>query len=329
MKLHGVIDLHIRGERVLRDLNVWDKVKKAFGGEPDLSTGNMKASIEATALVDGVRTALTKLGITNAVSLVIDDQVVFEDREGKADDLGDLFVAFHNAAPVFGQGFKLLRLAAEHVEAGLHLVLETVALTEHSAEATAARVVVSGRVTDYEPKKGEDAEAYRRRVEPLVKDATLIETHRRQFESFVSRVADAVRASMPDVRVELREAEARVQRPTRDDARARKAAPAGPTDRRYDPYERYYPSPFDSMLSMMMWSSIFSMGMRPDVVVIDHHGDSLGHANDISPAMAADPLDADTGGGSFDDDVGGGLEGGGDFSSDGGGDFGGDFGGFD
>jgi hypothetical protein len=302
MKLHGVVDLHIRGERILRDPNLWDRIKQAFGGEPDLSTERMKASIEATALVDGVRAALSKLGVTNAVSLVIDDQVLFEDREGKADDLGDLFVAFHNAAPVFGQGFRLLRLAAEHVEAGLHVVLETVALTEHPADRAAARIVIAGRVTDYEPRPGEDADAYRRRIEPLVKDATLIETHRRQFESFVSRVANAVRASMPDVRVELREAEARIERPRKQERAPAREEPR-PTDHRYDPYDRYYPSPFSGMLSMMMWSSIFSMGMRPDVVVVDDHGDALGHASDIPPDVAADPVGADLDGDGWNDGI--------------------------
>lgn len=332
MKLHGVIDLHIRGEAITRNPNVWDKIKKAFGGEPDLSTDKKRASIEATALVDGVRTALSKLGVNNAVSLVIDDQVLFEDREGKADDLGDLFVAFHNAASVFGQGFKMLRLAAEHVEAGLHLVFEIIALSEHPADKAAARIVISGRITDYEPRTGEDAEAYRRRIEPLVKDATLLEASRRQFESFVSRVSDAVRASMPDVRVELREAEAHVTRPSKAAAagadKSKKKNEPAPTDHRYDPYDRYYPHPFDSMLSMIMWTSIFSMAMRPNVIVVDHHGNEVGPASDIPPDVAADPTADDAGAAEMSEGMPEGMDAdaGGDVGDAGGG-F--DFGGFD
>ncbi|MCC7075126.1 MAG: hypothetical protein IT383_27685 [Deltaproteobacteria bacterium] len=329
MKLHGVVDLHLRGEKLLRDPNLWDRLKKSFGAEPDLWTGTMKAAVEATTIVEAARAALAKIGVTNAVSLVIDDQVLFEDRAGHADDLGDLFLAFHNAASVFGQGFRLLRLAAEHEEAGLHLVLEIVALTEHPADTAAARVVISGRVKAYEPKTGESAEAYRARVEPLVKDATALEAHRRQFGAFVSRVADALRASMPEARVEQRDADARITKPSRSE---RKAAPVAPTDRRYDPFDRYYPNPYDSMFSMLLWSSVFSMAMRPDVVVVNHDGTPLGTADEVSPEVAADPLDAsDTSelgdaGGADDMSVdGGGDYDGGDF---GGGDFG-DFGGFD
>jgi hypothetical protein len=36
MKLLGTIDLHLRGERVLRQPRFWDRLKKRFGGEPDL-----------------------------------------------------------------------------------------------------------------------------------------------------------------------------------------------------------------------------------------------------------------------------------------------------
>jgi hypothetical protein len=74
MKLHGVIDLGIQGEKIYRDPGTWDKIKKAFGGQPDLFTGKRKAAVEASQLVDGVIHAFKQLGIQNAISLVIDDR---------------------------------------------------------------------------------------------------------------------------------------------------------------------------------------------------------------------------------------------------------------
>jgi hypothetical protein len=343
MKLHGAIDLHVKGERILREPRFWDKLKKTFGGEPDLRTDKMRAALEAGAVVDATRRALQKLGATNAVSLVIDDQVLFQDREGKPDDLGDLFLAFSDNESVFGAGFKLLRLAVEHQEAGLHLVLEIVARTEHPLNEAAARIVVSGRVRDFEPRSGEDAETYRKRVEPLTQTPTIYEAHKGQFESFVSRVADAIRASMPEARVEIRETDALLQRPPRSNRPARTQPAPAPTDRRYDPYDMYYPNPFGTMLSVMMWSSIFSMAMPPHVVVINDHGDHLGTPADLGPSAAnpdtvMDPADhggmgndmggVDTDGdGVADTDFG---DSGGDYGDSGGGDFGGgDFGGGD
>jgi uncharacterized membrane protein YgcG len=317
MKLHGAVELRVSGETILREPSFWDRVKKKFGGEPDLRTDRRRAALEATAVVEVTRKALSRLGATNAVSLVIDDQVLFQDRDGNPDDLGDLFLAFSDHESVFGGGFGLLRLAVEHREVGLHLILEVIARTEHGADEPAARVVIAGRIADFEPRTGEDADAYRARVEPLTKDASLIEVSRNQFESFVDRVADAMRASMPEAKVDVAEAEALVTRPSRQPART--PAPE-PTDPRYDPYDRYYPSPFDSMLSVMMWTSLLSFAMPPHVVVVNEHGDSLGSGHD---AAALDGGGGDGGGGD------GGGDGGGGDGGDGGGDFGGgDFGDF-
>jgi len=310
MKLHGVIDLHVSGEPLLRNPNFWDKVKKAFGGEPNLQTDRMRASLEASAIVEAARGALRKMRINNAVSLVIDDQVLFQDRDGKPDDLTDLFLAWSEHATVFGGEFRMLRLAVEHEEAGLRYVLEIIARPEHPADEPAARIVVSARVAAFEPRSGESPDEYRARVEPLTKDPAAYEIYKRQFESFVQRVADAMRGSLPEARVEVREAEALVQRPPRREVERREDIP--PTDPRYDPYDRYYPNPMGLLLGAMVWSSIFSMGMHAPVTIINEHGHALGSAADVNPDTADAGDGWDTGGD------------GGDADSDG--DFGGDFG---
>ncbi len=101
----------------------------------------MRAAIEATALVEASRDALRRFGANNAVSLVIDDTVLFNDRDNKPDDLGDLFLAFHDNSSVFGTGFDELRVAVEHREAGPHIVLEVQARTVHAATAPAIRII--------------------------------------------------------------------------------------------------------------------------------------------------------------------------------------------
>lgn len=91
---------------MLREPRLWDKIKRAFGGEPDLRTGAMRAALEAGAVVDAVRAALTSLGATNAVALVVDDLVLFDDCHGRPDDLGDLFLAFHDHAAAIDGAFR-------------------------------------------------------------------------------------------------------------------------------------------------------------------------------------------------------------------------------
>ena len=310
MKLHGVIEMRVAGEKVLRQPRFWDKLKQRFGAEPDLATGNMRASLEAQAIVEAARQAFRSLGVNNAVSLVIDDQVLFQDRDGKPDDLGDMFLAFHDNAPVFGTNFRMLRLAVEHREAGLHYVAEIIARTEHPEDQAAARVVISARLEELEPKSGESAESYRARVEPLVSAPARMEPHRRQFETFVHRVELALRTAMPEARIETRSAGTQVEKPSTRPAKKQPAA-QNPDHPGYDPYASYYHSPLDGVLSIMMWSSIMSMGMHgfgPDVVVVDSDGTQVDAA-------------ADDGGGGGDDWGGGG-------DAETGGDVGGDFGDF-
>ena len=292
MKLLGTIAVHVKGDEILRRPRLGERIKRAFGGEPDLRTGKTRASLEAEAVVDAIRDALSSLGATNAVSLVIDDLVFFHDRDGRPDDLGDLYLAFHDYSAAVGAGFGILRLAVEHALAGLHLVLEVQARTEHASTQAAVRVVVAGRLQDLEPKPDEDAAAYRARVEPLIKDKATFDVARVQFESFVARVRDAIAAAMPEGRAEVERAEAQIVRPD-EGAVARAAAGQGnaprPTDRNYDPYLAYYPSPMVSVLDTMMWMSIFSMHSHPDVVVVNHHGDTLGHIDMPGVEHVPDP----------------------------------------
>lgn len=308
MKLYGTIAVHVAGEDILRRAGLFDRMRRAFGGNPDLRTGNMRASLEASAVVDAVRAALGDVGANNAVSLVIDDLVLFQDRDRRGDDLGDLFLAFHeHSAAIGGDGFRLLRLAVEHEEAGLHLVLEVQARTEHAAGESAVRVIVSGRMQAFEPRAGETAEAYKRRVEPLMADTTAVAAARMSFESFVNRVRDAIARAMPEARAEMISADAQLVKvgetqPRRRGARATQAP--GPNDPHYDPHEANYPNPMLGMLGMMMMGSMMTsmmmMGMAPMTVV-----DPSGAPVEPDPGADAGADGGDAGAEDFGGDPGG------------------------
>ncbi len=291
MKLYGTIGIHVSGEQILRRAGWLDRVRRAFGGEPDLRTGRMRASLEATAVVDAVRGALRTLGVNDAVSLVIDDLVVFHDRDRRPDDLGDLFLAFHDHSSVIGGGFEVLRLAVEHVDAGVHHVIEVQARTDHGEGEPAVRIIISGRIGAFEARPGEDAAAYKARVEPLLADRSTIELARVAFESIVSRVRDAVAGEMPDAHVELLQADLRVQQPSAGTRSPRKARP---DDAHYDPHDAYYPSPMAGVLGVMAWSSL-AMMMIPNVTTVDAGNQPIDADNQPADAGTDDPGPADAG----------------------------------
>ncbi|MDI1442619.1 hypothetical protein [Polyangium sp. 6x1] len=321
MRLVGQIHVTLRGEVIHREPSFWEKIKQRLGGPPDLATDRVRVAFEASALVDAIKRALVSLGFDNAVSLVVDDTVVFQDTDGKAGDLPDLMIAMSEHTSLFGSGFRELRLALEHEEAGLHLLVETRAFTEHHAGEPSAYVSIGGRLVELEPRRGESAEEYRNRVTPLVADSTRLDGARLQFESFVARLEDALRATMPEALISQKRAEALVVRPSR--APAAEEAKLEPSNPAYDPYARYYPSPMGMMLDVMLISSFMHMMHAPMIHVVSPSGAPVGSAADVSQDPGLAEADAaDTGdGGDVGDDVGG--------DDFGGGDFDGDFGGFD
>jgi hypothetical protein len=333
VRLLGQIQVTMNAaEAVNREPGFWDKLRRGLGGKIDLDTGEVRVALEATALVDSIKRAFARVGIDNAVSLVVDDTVIFQDSEGRPGDLPDLILALSEHASVFGRGFREMKLAAEHDEAGLHLLAEVRAVTQHRRGEPSAYVSVGGRIRDLEPRTGESADAYRARVEPLAKDAGLLETSRMQFQSFVGRLEAALRAVLPEATVEEKRADAVVVRPT-----TQPAAPAeDPRSLAYDPYAIYYPSPMSTVLDFMLISSFMNMMAPPPAIMVVHpSGVPIGGADMIAShpeaveASAIDPGDAhgghdgdmsDNGDASHDALADGSdLDDGGDFGDDGGG----------
>src|SRR4029079_18476317 len=199
------------------------------------------------------------------------------------------------APPVLGGGVGEMRLAVEKEEANLHLLCEVRALTQHRRGEPSAFVSVGGRIRDLEPRTGEDADAYRARVEPLAKDAGLLETARMQFQSFVGRLEAALHAALPEATVEEKRAAEVVVVPTTPP----RAPQEDPRSVVYDPYAIYYPSPMSTVLDFMLISSFMNMMAPPPAIMVVHpSGVPIGSADMIAShpeaveASAIDPGDA-------------------------------------
>jgi hypothetical protein len=175
-----------------------------------------------------------------------------------------------------------LRFAAEHEEAGLHLIVETRAKTQHPKDEPAAIVSVGGRIKALEAAKGESAETYRTRVEPLIKDAALFQTAKHAFESFVTRLEGMLRAAIPDATIEEKKAETRhVHAKSARDLAALEKAPKEPTHPAYDPFAVYYPTRMGMMLDAMIFSSFMHMMMPPSVLMVTPSGAPLGTVPEV------------------------------------------------
>ena len=118
MRLIGQIQITMAtAEAVNREPGFWDKLKRGLGGKVDLDTGEVRVALETTALVDTIKRAFARVGIDNAVSLVVDETVIFQDSEGRPGDLPDLILALSEHASVFGRGFREMVVLLERAGA--------------------------------------------------------------------------------------------------------------------------------------------------------------------------------------------------------------------
>lgn len=258
MKFYSVIRVEMDEHEILRQPGVIARLRRTFGGEPQLATGKMRAALEASMLIDAQRRALAEVGAHDAVALVVDDLVLFEDRDRRPDDLGDLFLAFHEYAPAIDADFRILRLTVEHLEAGVHYVIELQARTEYAKGDSPVRVIVSGRMAALEPKKGETADSYRARVEPILQDRVAFEVAQASFDSFVARVRDATARALPSAQVTNPQVSIALPTPASTNQRKREARPE---DRDYDPHEAHYPNPMIGVLGLAMLGMAAMPGM--------------------------------------------------------------------
>ena len=280
MRLIGQIQITMAtAEAVHREPGFWDKLKRGMGGKVDLDTGQVRVALEATALVDQVKRAFGRLGIDNAVSLVVDDTIIFQDIEGRAGDLPDLILALSEHASVFGRGFREMKLAVEHEEASLHLLVEVRALHSTSAASRQRTCSVGGRIRDLEPTPGRVGGRL-----PRARRAAGARTpacwRRRACSSSRSSAAWKRRCARRCPRRRSRRSA-----PTRWSCARRRSRRQPAQDPRSPITIRtrvYYPSPMGTMLDVMLISSFMHMMMPPPMIMVVHpSGAPIGSADTI------------------------------------------------
>lgn len=246
MKLYSIVRVDLNKHEILQQPGVLARLRHTFGGDPQLATGKLRAALEAAMLIEVQRRALAEVGANDAVALVVDELVLFADRDRLPNDLGDLFLRFHEHAPAIDADFRVLRLIVDHLEAGVHYAIEMQARTEDSRGGSPVRVIISGRVAALEPRKGEPAEGYRARVEPLLRGRVALQLARASFDSFVTRVGRALARSLPGAHISVAAPGVAATAPDQHGRDQR------PEDRDHDPHEAHDLSPMLGVLGLAM-----------------------------------------------------------------------------
>ncbi len=274
MRLTAQGRVHLTGgEEVFREPGMWDKVKFFFGSDVDLRTGELKLTRDVLRLTEQVQKGLLAAGIDNAVSLVVDTDVIYQDTAGRKADADLLVDAMRRAHGRFNDGFDTLRAVFEHEGNGLHTLIEVTVRAKHKSEEPAATLAMGGRILELRPTEGEGMEAAKERIGKRLGDAQLVPTYKALLGDLCTRVQDGLQRHFPKGRVEVDPPELQVVKPSRDEVRdlgadrasraaALRATPnyprAGYYGPHYDPWGTYYRDPMDTFVNLMVLDAMLS-----------------------------------------------------------------------
>jgi hypothetical protein len=267
------------GQPVLREPTFWESIASAFGSQATLQTAEVQTFRNALSLCEGLGQCLSAAGITNAISLTLDDRVLFHDGQRYPNDLPSLVHAARLHAPQAAAGFKLLRAVFEHEESDVHVIVEGTFRSRFPPHEPAAILAFGARLAQVRALPGEEPHETRARVEAFLNDANKLKTVRAHFDWIVNRVRDGVVHGFPEARVDAPESVAQVVRPSRDTVRrlgGRAAASGGSSyaqaswqrraqpgiapmmavPRYYDPWVIWYDDPWYTRGEMLLLDSL-------------------------------------------------------------------------
>ncbi len=312
MHLTAQARIFLPGEDVFRKPTFWDKVGSFFGGEADLRTGEIQLTQDVLALTEQIQQALGLAKIKNAVTLVIDQDVIYQDLDDIDNDADLLVKAARENAPRFIRGFQVLRAVFEHEADGLHALIEITVRAKAKKTEPTATVSVGARIQELRPKEDESLEDAKERIGRALGNAQLVPTYRNALNNLMNKIGAGLQRVFASGRVEVDPADAQVVRPSGQDVRALGQSGGEQRDADllgapnypgrggygpyYDPWCTYYRDPMDTFVNLMILDALISphrsWGYGPGwlgsqwssygapVTVINYNGQAYGNASD-------------------------------------------------
>ncbi|MSQ84033.1 MAG: hypothetical protein EXR77_14310 [Myxococcales bacterium] len=300
------------GEEVFRRPSFWDKFKTFVGSDVDLRTGEISLAQNALALTEQVQQAFKLAKITNAVSLAVDTDIVYQDLHDKADDADLLLEAARRHASRFTQPFDIIRIVFEWQGSGLEVLIEAIVRSKFKPGEPAVILSYGARISALRPADGEDTDKAKARIGQELSDVNLVPVAKTTLDSLVGRVEGALSRMFVAAQVETDHADVNVRKPSGQEVRDMagnwqnhnadlRSTPSwggsgGWNTRYYDPWSTYYYDPMDTFVNMMVIDAIMHphhhhWGWDPGylgsswsaygapVTFVDYHGHVYGTAD--------------------------------------------------
>ncbi len=298
------------GEEVFRKPSFWDKFKGFLGSDVDLRPGAVSLAGTALALTAQVQQAFKLAKVTNAVSLVVDKDIVYQDVDDKPDDADLLLQAARRGAARFAQAFEVVRIVFEWQGGGISVLIEAIVRGKYRPGEPAVVLSYGARIDALRPADGEDTETAKERIGKALADVNVVPVAKNTLDGLVGRVEGALSRTFVAAQFETDHADVNVRKPSGQEVRDMagnwqnhhadlRQAPNyayGWNSRYYDPWGTYYYDPMDTFVSLMVIDAVMHphhhhWGWGPGylgsswssygapVTFWDHHGHVYGTAD--------------------------------------------------
>ena len=189
--LKSLIHVNLPSAETERGIGPLEWIRSQFGAEIDLQSGQEELTVSGVTLMTSVVAGFDKAGVTNAIALLVDKNVVYKDVNDEADDLHLIPEAAGTSGSLL-KPFNEMHMVLTHSELGIHFIFDVRIRNEVMLGEDEMTVAVSGRSEELRIRQGETASAYADRVRGITAQETIVDEWRTAFAAKVDGVGKAL-----------------------------------------------------------------------------------------------------------------------------------------
>lgn len=195
--LESEFHIPLLGREEVRAPSFFERLGTWVGSTPDLRTGSMILQ-DPVQVASSVFLALYTTGLVDALSVSVDNRVVFVDRRGEGGHLARAHALAVRAVQAAGPDFRSLEVAVETEYEGMQVLAHIEILGAWPTGTDPLRVRMAAKVRELFPSLGESARAYDRRIRGFAASYALIEGYRTQLQGLAEHLAESLAQALND-----------------------------------------------------------------------------------------------------------------------------------
>lgn len=189
--LYATMTIDLPSEPILRRRTLVDWLAQMIGREVDLSTNSEVCTATGVSVFKAVSDALARVGITDVLSVTIDDKTAYVDTEENSGDLATA-VAELDARAVLEHEFLHMSMVSMHRAQQLRTLVDVGLHREVDRGAPELRVAIASRHDAMQITRGEQPGAYAERLSTLAREPAPLVEARTRLEALVAELARAL-----------------------------------------------------------------------------------------------------------------------------------------